>query len=425
MISKKSIFQNKIFITALFVAILEPDIFKNYYATDVLFTGLKFLMLVVVSVKYFSLVNLKKRGNFSIWIFAYCAGLILTTFINDQDTWYAIKKLIECFLISMAFETGTYYNGKKFLKWLFDYLLILIVINALLIIPFPNGLVAAKYDSANYKMFFLCIKNGMINWMSLTAIAGVVYLSCEPNAKFNRRYNLFLLVAYITIIYTASSTGIILFSLYLIYYIISKVYDFKLSLSKVMPILIIVYFGVIILGWQNNLPKIFLSLFGKDASFSGRDNLWNNAIYYFLNSPIWGNGIRENSLINFYGRSYTSHNFFLELLMDGGIFQLCIFAAVIIVLILQISKCNDNDIKNHLTIAFVLFFLSGLTEAHVYQNLWFGVLTLIYMAPKFDIEVTNYKNQLYLSGDLQAYKKSIYKRKKVRLFKGRNINHVK
>ena len=114
MISKKSIFQNKIFITALFVAILEPDIFKNYYATDVLFTGLKFLMLVVVSVKYFSLVNLKKRGNFSIWIFAYCAGLILTTFINDQDTWYAIKKLIECFLISMAFETGTYYNGKKF-----------------------------------------------------------------------------------------------------------------------------------------------------------------------------------------------------------------------------------------------------------------------------------------------------------------------
>lgn len=55
----------------------------------------------------------------------------------------------------------------------------------------PNGLVAANYDSTNYKMFFLCIKNGMINWMALAAIAGVVYLSCEPDHKFNRRYNFF------------------------------------------------------------------------------------------------------------------------------------------------------------------------------------------------------------------------------------------
>ena len=420
---KRSIFQNKIFITILFAAILEPDIFKNYHATDTFFIGLKFLMLIVVSIKYFLLVNSKKRGNFGIWIFIYCAGLILTTFINGQDIWYATKKLVECFLISVAFEIGIYYNGKKFLKWLFEFLFVLVVINALLIIPFPNGLVAANYDSTNYKMFFLCIKNGMINWMALAAIAGVVYLSCEPDHKFNRRYNFFLIIAYITIIFTASSTGIIIFSLYLTYYIISRIYEFKLSLSKVMPILIIVYFGVILFRWQNNFSEIFLSLFGKDSSFSGRDNLWTNAIYYFLNSPIWGNGIRENSLINFYGRSYSSHNFILELLMDGGIFQLSIFVIITIVFVLQISKCEDYDIKNHLTVAFVLFFISGLGGANIYQNLWFGVLTLIYMAPKFDLEAKQYRDYLYLSGDLQAYSKPIYKRKKIRLFKGRNIHN--
>ncbi len=381
--NSKTVFKNKLLYTLLLVPIFEPDFFKEIAVLDYLFIALKFLVLVIVAVKY---VCLKKVGKFSYWIALYCGGLILVTAVNGQDIFFAVKKIIECFLVAMLLEIGVYYNGKKAMKWIFDYLFFLMVVNLLLIVPFPNGLLAANYSSENYKLFFLCIKNGMINWMALEFVLGQIYLSYTADRIFEKKFAVFLIIATITMIYTGSSTGIIIFAVLLLYYFISKIHEFNFSLGKIMPWLVAGYLAIIVFRVQKHLNDLFMVLFGKDASFSGRDNLWDHAIYYFKQSPLFGNGLREQSLINIYGRSYTSHNFILELLMTGGIFQLIIFFIIVFVLIRRIQKCTYKQIKNHLTIAFVVFFISGLVGANLYGYHWFAMLTLIYSAPVFNME---------------------------------------
>lgn len=55
-----------------------------------------------------------------------------------------------------------------------------------------------------------------------------------------------------------------------------------------------------------------------DALFSGRLDIWSNAIKMFLENPFLGNGIA--SFESAYGEGYYTHNIILELLTEIGIF---------------------------------------------------------------------------------------------------------
>ena len=381
-----SIFNNRFFYLLLLIPIFEPDIFKSFSATDNLFIILKFIVLIILGIRYFTL---KKCGRFSLYTTLYCAGLILVTVVNNQDLFFVIKKTIECILVSMLLEIGFYYNGTLTCKWIFNYLFFLVLIDLILFIIFPKGLLEANMNSTNYKMYFLGIKNGMINWMVLGAILGLVYYTSSANTKFLKKIYFFFFLAMISILFTGSTTGILTFTIFLAYYFCSKFFKFRLSLGRVIPILVLMYLAIIVFRVQNYIPKVFFDLFGKDTSFSGRDNLWNFAWLYFRQRPIFGNGLREISLINFYGRSFSAHNFILELLMDGGVFQFSLFIIILVVLILKIRKCKYQVLKNHLTMSFILFFITSLVGANIYAYHWFAVWTIIYTSELFDQEIRN------------------------------------
>ncbi|MFI3214117.1 MAG: O-antigen ligase family protein [Eubacteriales bacterium] len=384
---KKSIFQNKYIYILLLIPIFEPDVFKEILITDIIFITFKAIVLIVVGLKYFMILNTKKRGCFAIWIGIYCLGLILTTAINSQDVFYAFKKLIECFLVCMLLEVGLYYNGTKVLRWIFNYLFILITINTILIVPFPDGLLEEYTDTVNYKVFFLGIKNSMINWVALTFIMGLLYMECTKDIHFQKRYICFLFIATCSVFFTGSSTGIIILILFITYYISLYIHKYNLSIKKIIPVLVVAFLSIIIFRVQNNFTYLFDFLFGKDASFSGRDMLWDAALSYIPEKLIFGYGIRENSVINFYGRSYTSHNLVLEILLDGGIFQLLILLLIIYVLVKRISICQSKQIKNHLTIGFILFFIAGIGGSLIYAYHWYAVCTLIYSTQIYNKEI--------------------------------------
>lgn len=374
------LFNKDIFYLLLLIPIFEPDIFKSFTWSDNLFIIMKFLVLVVVGYKYCTLINV---GKFSYYIILYCSIFILSTIVNEQDLMYTIKKIIECIVVSMLIEVGIYYKGIKMIKILFEYLLLLTFVNVILFIPFPKGLLTANQDSENYKMYFLCIKNGMINWMILGAVSGIICRIKYKSREFNRKYNIFLILATISIFYTKSSTGIIIWTLFLIFFLMFRVYKYKLNLKNIILILIILYIGIVFFRIQEYFNDLFILVFNKDASLTGRTNLWDYAIMYIKESPIIGYGIRENSIINFYGRSYTSHNFALELLLSGGIIQLIVFFIIIIVLVKSIDKCQSQILKSYMTFAFVLFFIATLVGAPIYNTHWISLWVIIYYTRKF------------------------------------------
>lgn len=379
---KKSIFSSKFIYYLLIFPIIEPDYFKYYEFTDNIFIGLKFLVLLTVTI--YMILYRRRIPLFSKHLLLYILGFFLVTLINKQDLFYVLKKFIEIFLIVLIFEIGYSNIKNKILIVFFKYLFILIVINFLLLIIFPNGLVLELMSSDNYKMYFLSIKNGLINWIGLEFIIGLILLTIDKkNKTFKTAFHIFILISIYTIFVTGSSTGIIILSILLFYYLINNKINFSISIKSILPMLIIFFILIVFFRIGDYFSPIFEFLFNKDSTFTGRTNLWDQSLIIFSNNPVFGTGIREISLINYYGRSFTSHNLVLEILMTGGIFQLLFFFDIIYV----ITKGNNNimnyKLKNTLTFAFVVFYLSTIGGSALFVYQWYLIWVIIYYGSKY------------------------------------------
>lgn len=361
------------------LSIFEPDVFKSYAITDNIFMVMKLVTLAIVGVKYIKIVK-KTIPKFSIWLLLYVAAIILVNCINNQPIFFVIKKFVECILACMLVEIIVYEDPVNGYKKMFNFFFVFFLINLLLMIPFPKGMVAENMESTNYKVYFLGIKNSMLNWSIIPCSLGAIINTLEQNRTFKTKYFIFLIICLVTIVYTRSSTGIVLFLLWFIYYLISPKLSFKFSLKKVMPLLVLIYIGVVFFRVLDKINPILLYLFGKDATFSGRTNLWATAINYFKERPIIGYGLREESIITFYGRSYTSHNLFLEILITGGIFLFCVWIFILLVLMKKNSLILNREIKNHTSMVFVLYFIACLFGGSIYQYRWMAMLDIIYIS---------------------------------------------
>lgn len=361
-------------------AVFQPDFFKLVPLIDTIYIGAKAVALMIILPRYFfHLYSSKRTPKFTLLVLIYCLSLWFSTFMNGQNLFYAIKKTIECVLITAIVEEGLSRIGPRIVEMIYEFLYVCIAINALLLIPFPNGLDSSMASTDNYKQFFLAIKNGMISWMILAAIVGILSLNNAPSAKKKRRLHWLMILASLTMLFTRSSTGIVVWGIFLlcIRLYVQKHKLGRFHLYNIMPVLFIAYALLVLFGGINIFLDMFRIVFGKSGTVTGRISLWFDSIRYIKLSPFWGYGIREIEVLQTeYGRGFSSHNFILYLTLCGGLIALSTYVLMIIKVSYESYLRKGSFAERVLCIGFCMFFIATLTESAIWVPQWFALLTL-------------------------------------------------
>lgn len=181
-----------------------------------------------------------------------------------------------------------------------------------------------------------------------------------------------------------SSTTLVVVILMLAYPFIRRFLESSIF-TKIVPIIVIhISIFVIIIFvreiFQSELDYVMNLLFNKDATFTGRIFIWRDALFKISQSPILGYGryaAQASLLPSGYEYMWTmSHNQILEIMMQGGVILLTVWAMLIGTMVKTINRLDSKFSKLAAFAIFTVFFFFQ-TEAST-SNHSFFLMMLIY-----------------------------------------------
>lgn len=246
---------------------------------------------------------------------------------------------------------------------------ILSLLGAIQIILMPYGFLNVRYKA--YAIYFLGAKNSGFFYYA-TYLFFSFYDDIEKKQKIGKKSFLILFLFMIAALSCESMNTMMMLLIILIFAIVNNYGRALRRLLKPRYILIVVttIAVVILVSDVRQLLSPILNLIGRDATFTGRDVLWDQAIQYFRNNPFSGNGIlTEYTLIDGVVQD-NAHSQFLDLLAKYGIF---VFVTYISIPVLALRKAAKADKGNRKVIAlksaivFIVLFHSIIDHMTMYH----------------------------------------------------------
>lgn len=259
----------------------------------------------------------------------------------------------------------------------FDFSLILSSLNKIFFcILILNSFSMLFLENTETTLYFVGGKNAFSLYF-IPSIFIVVFYSFYKYESLNKSSILYIALSLIEIFLAKSGTGVVVATItFLIILFFNKIPERKyLYLGIVLFIHVILILGVNTL-YDNKLWILFTDMLGKDSTLTSRAVIWNNEIKYLKNNLLFGLG---RGYPIFYANSfdiknvvYEAHNFFLEIVSNGGIFGALFYAVSFISVI---NKVNIHDkLQKILFFSIIVLLINGFTES--ISNSLLVILTL-------------------------------------------------
>lgn len=256
-------------------------IFGSFYI--LISSGLILLVSAVIIPKYYGeeLIASKDQEWFIIWFIYLLCGLVYAVLLFLREgTLFDFRRFIGLFFkVLFVFSAFIFIiRSNEFVKIYLKANYIIALLSIILFVLWTSGLpipffTFTKLDGREHYFFFIGASNAVYNWAGVTTLRSAGFAD-EPGA-FALMLNYFLFINEITLKkskyrWVFSIAGILTFSLafyltfifFLIYWMISKVIDFKkLILISIFIITIVLIFNVIYP--IEALSKIFDSFFNR------------------------------------------------------------------------------------------------------------------------------------------------------------------
>lgn len=159
---------------------------------------------------------------------------------------------------------------------------------------------------------------------------------------------------------------------------------------KVFFVLYVILFIYLISMQNGGLSQFVLEkIFNRSSNFSGRYILWESALKMISQHPWIGYGRTVQDYIAAWGGYYSSHNYLLELMLQGGIAAAGQFVFLIIVSIRKCSLIKQNKMINCLMFALLAILIAALMESAVHSVYIFGAIILCYHCQYLEAEAEN------------------------------------
>ena len=365
------------------INIMNIVIMKDIY--NILFILSWILILIMV-------IRKKDVSKFSILTLIYIAFLSITTFINKGIDMSFIKTMCTIFMTTLLIHYGTKYNCQHFLKAIIIITSILIWINFITIIMYPNGMYYNEISHLSYN-YFLGIDNIHIIYFLCFWISSIVYINIyNKKPKF---CSLTIFISILSVIMRWSATtlvGTFIIGIYLLFFdYFSKI---KLLNIKTFVITYVVgYFGIICFKLQNLFSFIIVKILKKDLTFTRRTRIWDMTIKSIKESPIIGHGLVGYDTRNLTTGISHAHNFFLEILYQGGFILLAISLLLIGSVLKKLNEYYNHSLAKKLSVCILALFVMMLMEFYAIEYIIF-ILALCYAIENYVIEIKNQKSKL-------------------------------
>ena len=385
----------------LLIPFFKPICFQ-YYSTlqglENLFVGWKILSAAVCFVFVVSYMwsysRLPKLVAF-VSLFEIC--IVVSTLINRGDLMRALIDMVSIVSYTALLILGIKYNGSGIVHLLSRLLGVLLLINLLSVVLFPTGLPADLYTNPENPLYFMVIDNGSALFLSFSiAIFAIDGLISQGAVRLGGK--ILILCAILNGVLVKSATAIFTVALICIALLFILKSDF--SKHQNPAILFLVYIGVFIylITMQDNIVSEFIlkNIFNRSANFTGRYFLWESAINMIKAQPWFGYGRSAQDYISAWGGYFSSHNYVLETLLQGGIVSLGFFILTVIFAIKKSLYTRHLKITAVLVFGLVTVLIAALMEATVHSVYIFGIISLC--AGSYYLEVRQEKKEAWIKG---------------------------
>ncbi len=381
---------NLIYILLLF-PFIEPLLFKEemFYAIDNIYKVYKiisFLIIFVLFIKKVIKEGFKIKNNSIVYLIVLLETLLLiTTIINKGSISSYIGPAIS--VVSLSLLTYIFFGKLKddFIKINYMYLGILMILNLLSIILFPNGINRTIGGSAIY---FLGIDNRFI-FFYIPLIYFAMSYSFIKYKKLNISSIIIILICLFTTMYFWSVGAFMGLLIIAISFVLCERFKCvrKIKLSTLAIFIIVLNILIVHFHIQDYFSDFIINVLKKDITFSGRTRVWDSALYLFKTSPIIGIGVHPTSFFaQYYNGVGHAHNVFLNYLVNCGAIGLGIYFSILFSLSKSVKQISDEQIRVLSSIvAFTILFLS------IGDTLDSGIFYLVFCAMYYYKEIYNEK----------------------------------
>ena len=367
---------------AFFASFFEPD-----YVGDCCEGLSKFLLVLKVAyfiILFALLLWLRIRcgsgtPRFLLLAAALHGYLLLTTFVNGGRVFDSIKVFATvmaiCAIVYISTETKTFV---LMLQAASIYFIALAVLSLLTIFMWPDGLyLNLERDIAYYEsnpsaklnaIRYLCgHKNSILTALFPGVISLGVIAKLRPSKRAAGLAVGYLVILIISTIIVDALTSAMLCVALLGAFILSN----QCSINGRMKVAVTAAIWLLNVGISvfriHYLAAPVFSLLNRNASLSGRTEIWDKALVLIGDNPLFGYGIPvEEVAESSFGAFSTAHNMFLTITYYGGLVGLCLYLACFISAIKAIDAESPAG-------AFVFFSITGLMAMGMVESLGMGI----------------------------------------------------
>ncbi|MGP8310864.1 O-antigen ligase family protein [Enterocloster aldenensis] len=374
----------------IIIPLFNPTAFKYIPFTIKIYDMIqawKLFALIIICHIYLSK---RKISSFVILIVLFELTSIITSAVNGIYDLKVYTNALIAIGVSMMAELAIRNGKKAFLSVLFIVLYCLSIINCCLAIIYPYGLkMATLYTTWKNPLYFLSIDNGLIKeFLPLMVVSTLLFYNADKLAlkkSITILYSSFA-VSFISLFISGSMTGLISFTIFTVTIVVSNIIFKQYIPYKIMIGIYVVFtLVVIVFGFNLKIVSTINTLMGRSNTFTGRSLLWSAAIYKITKRPFSGYGYTAGN-IQIWGTSMSSHNLFLELILQGGIIYFIIF---ILLSIRAIKRNRKADMKqsNIVFLGIFTYLLIGMLEVGI--PLSYYILLTIAWYPETDCTIKN------------------------------------
>lgn len=324
----------------------------------------------------FILFNLKKvRFNFFVSIIILLEGsLWISTLRTGNAIATATNQIFSAIAFVVILDIMLKENARKCIYVLYLIFSLLIYINVLSMILFPNGLYTVSGIVGTKKFYFLGQQNSMGLYSTIAIMLGELRLKIEKDKKYKLSrlillevVSLFYIIRVWSVISFFSVGAIIVLNTY--NRMSKNGWHFSLVWSLILNAFIFVTFVV-----GQNL-EIFTTFFEKylhrEITLSGRTDIWAVAFKTFLQEPIWGVGLGQGK--EMFGFA-TTHNRYLNTMFTGGLIGTVLFVVLLIWTCLKLKDSKESISKIFIVYFTVLFVI---IQGETFEDILFYLMFVL------------------------------------------------
>lgn len=293
--------------------------------------------------------------------------LILAPLMGGNEppsVYYCLQTLGFSSFIILGLRT----NARKMLDGLSLVFCLAAVFNYLLVVVYPEGIVA----TANGSLWFFGIRTGF----SLALIPGIFFCllfdSCMNHGSFSLRTWVMTIVAIATLVNQWVATGIVELALLAVLFLWAK---FRGSINVVAMTITIaaITIALLFLGPSTFLGNIVDAL-GKDMTFSGRTEIWAAVMLAISLRPLYGYGSISYVLVN-NGR-WACHDLWLNIGHEAGIVGLILYISIYVYSAVCLNRVRRLGAGRLTSIFFLTTLIAAITEIQTYFPFIYGLLAV-------------------------------------------------